>query len=405
MLLTAALTVAWDSHDLAAGEAWLRLHRGAQAAVADDGGPFVPVTHDRRLRPNDRVRLTSGRARLEMARAIEIDLRTASDVTVDRVPVLHGGEALVRTTRTPLRVRGSSNSAALVEADSVVRLSKTLVYGAGVYRGGAVLDSARRTLRVPALRQAAVSAVGVLPAQPLPVLVDATDEWDRRYLGLAIELTRQLDAVSDGFSANVVTPTRSPIDVVHEALPAARADGLPAAVARGRRAGELLVGAAIATAADAPFGPVFEFRDRGAAWGLVALDQHIVDPDALFALLELALGTAPIIDTTTAAPPLGSPSPPAAETARGADDAIPPAASPPPEGDEPTGPGPSGDLSDDVGEVAGDVADVVDGLGDDIGDVGQIVTEDSATLIDAVDDTTGISTGGADATTDSLLGR
>lgn len=398
--------MAWERRELRAGEAWLRVHDGAQVAVAEDGGPFFPVTDDRRLGPNDRVHVAAGRADLEMARSVDIEMRDGSDVVVNRTPVLQGGEVLVQTDGAPLRVADPSAASVTVAPRSIARVSRTLTYGASVYRGQAMVRSAGSQAPVRALRQASVSAVGMVSGRPLPILVDANDEWDRRYLGLAIELSHQLDAVSRGFSANVVLSTRPLADLVLDAIPSARrSSDLELAATASRRPGEVLVGTAIATAASSPFTGVFDFRDSGATWGLVALDQHIDDPDDLFRLLRLALDDAPIVVTEIAAPTTSSPPAPgtapadsgaAAEVTDGA------AATPgDPSTDDPLAPPATGTPLDPV------IDDTTDDLAGVVEETEEIIVEPVTNLLepldDPLDDTTGTLADGVDVTNGSLL--
>ena len=119
--------------------------------------------------------------------------------------------------------------------------------------------------------------------RPAPLSYDADDAWDRRFLSDAIELGNELEARSKGFSAQV-SPGRRP----HRRVPARGccptsppSPTFVAALFDPKRApGESLVGAAIAlegtrgTFAERWAG-VFGFRDEGAQWGLVALDQGV----------------------------------------------------------------------------------------------------------------------------------
>lgn len=409
MLVTVALTAAWDRRELGAGEAWLRLAAGAEVAVAVGGGPFAPVSDDQRLGPGDRVYVTAGRADLEMARDVGIELRAESDVIVKSAPVLHGGSALVQTDSVGVRVTTMSGASVAVAPGSIARLSRTLTYGAAVYRGEVVVESAGRRVGVPSLRQAYVSGTGGVPDDALPILLDDADTWDRRYLGPAFELTRQLDAVSQGFSTNVVVSAR-PLDaVLLEAIPSAVPSPELTALSSGRRRpGEVLVGTAIATLAGSPLGSVFDFRDRGAAWGLVVLDQQIEDGGDLFGLLRLALADAPVVATHIAAPVppggTGEVAGPAWPDTGTSSDSPTGSGSTPSPPDDPLAP-PTGTPLDPA------IDDTTDTLTGTVEETEEIVTEEVTTVIETVDDTAGTTTGDTtdplseevDDTTDTLL--
>jgi hypothetical protein len=148
-----------------------------------------------------------------------------------------------------------------------------------------------------------------VPESPSPLVLNSVDPWDRRELGAAIDLTDQLDAASHGFTASVPTGlpisagfyrsalTQLPVSFTDALLspgPATAPEPTGVAVAAGQRApGEVLVGAAIVVQGrSGTFGgrwqSVFAFRDAGAAWGLVALDQG-VDPSGLLNVLTGAI--------------------------------------------------------------------------------------------------------------------
>ncbi len=355
--------------------------------MSENGGPFRAVAGDRHLAAGDRTRLSDGGAVLEMVRGLEIELRSGSDITVDLAPVLHSGEALVRTDDASSRVMASADSAAVIAPDSVVRLTRSLAYGASAYRGRVELHSVGRSIDVPTFRHATIAAVGAVSREPLPILVDDTDVWDRRYLGAAIELTRQLDAVSSGFTANVVTSIRPVPDLVLTAVPGAVATREFDAVASGqRRPGELLVGTAIATAAKASVTPVFDFRDQGATWGLVALDQAIRDADSLFGLLRLALDGAPLLATSVAAP---APAATSTELARG-DSTPPPAPDSTPESpsEDPAEP----ERTSPIESVEEVVEDTTEAIIEESEPLTDFVTDSTEVLLDAADETTSDST-------------
>jgi hypothetical protein len=182
-----------------------------------------------------------------------------------------------------------------VAVQGIGRLRRDLALTVGVYRGTGTLTTAGRTLAVGAYRQAAVTAVGLLPDRPAPLVLDPADIWDRKYLGRAIDLTAQLNAASTGFTTSLVPPRGDLADffrrtVTPLANQASFSDGLlsqtPPPFQGSRPPGEVLVGASIAVTGqagsfDSRWRDGFAFRDQGAAWGLVALDQAADGPGLL----------------------------------------------------------------------------------------------------------------------------
>jgi hypothetical protein len=182
-----------------------------------------------------------------------------------------------------------------------------------------------RTLAVPALRQVTVAALGLLPNRPAPIVLSSADPWDRQFLGTAIDLTVELDGASRGFTPNApadtadffrraLTPLATEVSFSDQLLSATRPASAPA-----RAPGEVLVGASIALAApsrsasfDQRWSAVFAFRDEGAAWGLVVLDQA-ADPATVLDLIGRAVNqpvllfSAPV--RSVPAPGLGGPPP------------------------------------------------------------------------------------------------
>jgi hypothetical protein len=149
-----------------------------------------------------------------------------------------------------------------------------------------------------------VPATGLLPREPSPLLYDDAepDPWDRAFLGDAIDLGKELDRRARGFTGQVGARTAVDAQLLRSVLPTLAADDefnesfLGTTV---RTAGEVLVGGAIALEGDRRslrdrWTDVFSFRDDGARWGLVALDQQ-VKRDALLGTLTDAFGRSPLL--------------------------------------------------------------------------------------------------------------
>jgi hypothetical protein len=244
-----------------------------------------------------------GTAHLELSGDRRLDLREDSRVRVGAVPGLLAGDLLV-TAAGDEDVVVEADRTRVRLGDGAARLSRSLALTVAVYQGGgAGLDSVGRELTVPALRQAVVPAPGLLPLRPSPLRYEERDAWDRRFLGEAIDLGRELVAKSRGFTGQLRAGEGRTAGFYRLLLPALEDEASfgPALVDveledTGRSPGELLVGAAIAVAGEkGTFAPrweaVFAFRDAGAEWGLVALDQD-VDRSPLVAAVDAAIGRA-----------------------------------------------------------------------------------------------------------------
>jgi hypothetical protein len=228
-------------------------------------------------------------ATVELRAGGSLGLRTGSVVRFAGGPTLERGDLLVATSRSqtvntitgPVRVAGAS------------RLRRDLALTVGTYKGKATVVSAGRIAVVPALRQLSVTGLGLLPDRPAPIVLSSADAWDRQYLGLAIDLTARLDGASRGFSAEMAAGPSVNASFLRTSVVALGSQpsfsdqllSLSLPTSGVRPPGELLVGASIAVAGPGPFekrwAGIFSFRDEGASWGLVAVDQAADSNDVL----------------------------------------------------------------------------------------------------------------------------
>lgn len=246
------------------------------------------------VRGGDVVKVERGTALLERARKAKLELRDGSEVEIAKEPELRSGDLLVRSGSRDETIEVAGARAGVA---GIAHISRDLAVGVATYRGTTKVRSAGRDLAVSAFRQASIPAFGLVPASAVPLAYDENDTWDRRYLGVAMDLTDALQARSIGLSAQAPGSAR---ELVGEVLPAAP----PAALSSSRPLGETLVGAAIAFVGrrgtvTTRWDGLFGFRDEGAAWGLVALDQGVSESKAILGRLD-----ALIRDTLLAAPSL-----------------------------------------------------------------------------------------------------
>jgi hypothetical protein len=281
----------------------------ARVEVADGGGPYRLVDDDVTLHRGDRVRVRSGAARLRLANDASMLLRGGSTLRIDRTVSLLDGDVVALPGGQPLSVQALESR--VTARSGAVRVRSGLGVLAGVYEGSARVVSGGRSIEVPAYREASISAYGVVPVRPSPLRYKNDDRWDQQYLGLAIEMSEDLERRSRGVSEQLLPGEGRTLGFFRLLLPQLeRERGFASCdIAMGRDPGETLVGAGIALQSrQGPFldrcREVFSFRDEGATWGLVALDQRLVDVRTIREVLADAVGRLPV-SATFAAPPAG----------------------------------------------------------------------------------------------------
>jgi hypothetical protein len=281
-----------------------RLSTDGQTEISDAGGGWRPVTGTVQLESGQEVRVIDGNATIGFGDDRQVSLRNGTQVKLTKTadgerPTLVTGELLVEAPKSPLDVDAGDSD---VEVEGgVARVSRGLTVVAGTYSGTSTITSAGRQLAVPALHQANVPAVGLVPSRPSPLAYTAGDTWDERYLGDAIQLGDELAARSRGFTAQLRPGESANAGFYRQLVPAlsSQPDFESTFVVPNRAAGETLVGLAItAEGTKGSFGDrlqrVFAFHDEGAAWGIVALDQGVTRVRIL-STVDQALGRGPAL--------------------------------------------------------------------------------------------------------------
>ncbi|MEY2476658.1 MAG: putative surface-exposed virulence protein [Actinomycetota bacterium] len=308
-----ASAVACDRSTIQSGDARLSFDR-ARVQIASAGSGFRTVEDGTTLHSGDRVRVVTGEAEMQLPRRARLILRKGSEIVVGREPTLNAGDAVAEVTDEPLTVRSAGSTATVRRG--ATRIRGGLALTAGVYEGSARVASAGSSLDVPAFRQASVASFGVVPARPSALEYSEEDKWDLHYLGVAIEIGRELQAKSEGFSSQLregegLTPgfyTNLLPDLPDSALTGCPT-ALDGSLGEGRRPGEVLVGTTLALQGRSGTfttrcTEAFAFRDDGATWGLVALDQRVRSLPAIRDRLLAAFGRLPTDATIAAlAPP------------------------------------------------------------------------------------------------------
>lgn len=272
-----------------------RLTVEGQAEILHPGEDRREVAGSRNLAAGDRVRVRQGTAVIQLRDDRRFELREGSDLellpreaTKDIMPTLVAGDLLIVSNAQPLVV--SANGAGVtVQGDT--RVSRGVALLVATYKGSAELSANGSTITVPALRQASLPPTGTFPKNASPLEFSSTDIWDQRYLSDAMDLSNQLKGRSDGFTSQLGPNEGRSVNYFRELFPRlATEPAFTAPLINPVRApGDTLVGAAIVlegtrgTFAER-WAAVFTFRDQGAEWGLVAMDQGVARVPLLTAI-------------------------------------------------------------------------------------------------------------------------
>jgi hypothetical protein len=296
-----AMGVVGCSRSTPSAKARIQVDGRAEVSRPGEGRREISGGHD--LETGDRVRIMQGTAVVRLSGDQRLELRQGTDVEIqataerNRVrPALTAGDLLAISgdRALPVEVTGAE-----VAVQGEARISRGVALLIAAYKGTAQLSAGGSTLTVPALRQAALPATAQFPAKASPLEYSATDPWDQRYLSDAIELSNQLSARSQGFTGQLGATEGRSFTFYRDLFPqlAAEPSFTAALVNPARAPGETLVGAAITLqgtrgAFAERWAAVFAFRDQGAPWGLVVLDQG-VDRVPLLDAIEGALSRGP----------------------------------------------------------------------------------------------------------------
>lgn len=146
---------------LRAGEARITAEHG-EVLVAEPGQALRPA-EGRILPAGSRFKAVSGSATIALAAGLTLEARQGSELALTSPPTLVAGDLLVVRAVKPLRVQ-AAGSQLLVEG--AARLSRDLAVTAASYGGQVTVESAGRSVRVDALRQASIASLGMVPAKP-----------------------------------------------------------------------------------------------------------------------------------------------------------------------------------------------------------------------------------------------
>lgn len=382
------------------GEA--RLEVDGEAVVTRADGERRVVTGRTDVDPDDRVEVVDGTATMALADGDRLELRAGHDdaadtvVRMDEVPELEAGDLLV-TSPEATRVRAAGTTVEV--RGGAAKVSRSLGMSVAAYDAEVLVDSAGQERAVPALRAMLVPALG--SPQPLRPTVcqdaastvtacpayDPTDSWDRRYLGDAMDLGRRLESIAAAYTSTLQPGEGRTPGFFRLVLPGLEdEDDFTAELLDTTRApGDTLVGAAITDLGERGgftdrWRSVFGFRDEGAEWGLVALDQAVARTPLLGTVTE-AIGASPLAFAPTAtggttpstppSPPGGGPGPDPTTSPTAPPPTSPGTTAPPPPTTSPptTSPPPDSPLTPVLEPVVEPVTDLTGDLLDGFGDV------------------------------------
>lgn len=311
-----------------AGEAIVSVQDGSRVLVGERGEGLRAVEGRRTVHAGAQVKVLEGSASIALEDGAQLEVRDDTELRLGSPVALEAGDLLVSAKKAAVRISAAGSD---VTVAGVARVTRDLAVSAATYQGTVTMHSAARTLQVPALRQGEIPSLGVLPTEPEPLRYNSADPWDRRFLGMAIDLGDQLESRSRGFTSSLRAGEGRTPGFYRLLIPALETE--PAfdddTLLVGRDPGETLVGAAIAVSGKAGsfadrWKAVFAFKDQGASWGLVALDQNVTDGTALVDSVDTAINskkaaealvfgqTAPVVPAAT--PVATVPETPAAPT-------------------------------------------------------------------------------------------
>lgn len=336
-LALAALAPAGCSDD-GPGEGEARLEVDGRARVERRDGAEELIDDSTDLGPGDLVEVIEGVATMALGGGSQLELRAGlgdagdSRVLMGDVPVLEAGDLLVSSPGS-LEVEAAGTS--VVVDDGAAQVSRSLVMAVAAYDAEVQLDSAGQERTVPALREMRVPNLGDPPQSPRPLAYDERDPWDRRFLGAAIDLGDRLEALADGYTDSLREGEGRTPGFFRLVLPGL--DDEPEfdadLIELQRPPGETLIGAAITDLGRRGrfvqrWDSVFGFRDEGAHWGLVALDQD-VSGTPLLGAIEQAISSSPLAFQDASAPEPGSSSPTTSTPSTTTTTSTPPSTTPP----------------------------------------------------------------------------
>jgi len=279
-----------------------RLSVVGTAQVGGGRGHWRDVSSATVVHAGDGIRLKTGTATLGLGGGVSLELRPGTEVALKGPD---GGSGRLRPDlRAGLALAVAGNGPPLVVTiDGVVVRTQAgaarLSARPGVvadYSAGVTLKTPQAEVMIPPLFQSSLGT-GSAPTAKVPLVYSASDPWDQRFLGGAIETGSRLTSRSEGFSAQIKSNEARGAAFLRRVLPAlAGQDFDDTSVDPKRPPGDSLVGAAIVLEGTrgtfrSRWQEVFAFRDLGAPWTLVVADQAVADRPVV-SVVDEAIGRA-----------------------------------------------------------------------------------------------------------------
>jgi hypothetical protein len=273
------------------GDAAVTVRRGTPVAAADA-----------LLRAGDTLVVDRGVAALRTAAGTIYASAGSAVAITNSAPRITRGDVLVQGKEITVAMHAASAT-----INGIARVRQGLTSEVDVYRGGGVVNTATETVGVLRLRRAVVSGNGSSLVTIAPLVINALDKWDRKFLGTAIELDAALSARSRGLTMLVAGDAQSVVDKESAETGFGNLTLLPS-----EPVGEMVVAAELAKAAHLGKEGMFsalKLRAEGASWGLIAFEQGLHTLPATLAGIENAL--VPVADAVTGVIPSVVPTAPA----------------------------------------------------------------------------------------------
>jgi hypothetical protein len=276
------------------GDAAVTVHRGTPAAATE------PL-----LRAGDTLSVQHGVAALHTSRGTLYATGGSTIAVTDAAPRVLRGDVLVQGKNIVVGTRAASAT-----ITGIARVRQGLTLEVDVYRGGAVVRSVSDSVSIIRLRRAVQSGNGSSLVTIAPLVINAADKWDRKFLGTAIELDAALSARSRGLTMQVANGGAAAAGKV------VAATGRDLTLLGTEPVGEFVVAAELARAAhlgDAGIAAALKLRSEGASWGLIALEQGFHALPATFDGLDnvvVPVSAGSVAQVPTVDAPATTPTPP-----------------------------------------------------------------------------------------------
>lgn len=250
----------------------LKVISGSATLVSDDESTRLSSEESSSVEVGDRVVQDDGVALLSLASGRDFELREARVLITGTSSFdLERGDALAELTAAARVV--ADNFAAFAE-DGTFRIDRGVATRVGVYDGSVTLNHDAGELTVPRFRQAVVAG-GLVPKSFDPLMISAEDNWDRRFLQVALDLDNRLTNFGRGLEAQLgnlaglsfftsVAPPGADVSFLSSFTTQRRSDVLIGLMVAFDSSG--------ASGMRGSFEEAFELWTRGASWGLIAVE-------------------------------------------------------------------------------------------------------------------------------------